>query len=205
MLKCLKCLNVKMEKGFSLIELLVVVAVIVILSTLVFSDYSKGGKKMALERAAQRLSQDIRKTQEMAMSAYQPSDICNGTPGNLKGFGIHFDESSGNEKKYIIFAECNDTEPNYDYDGDGPDDVKEGWSVDIEKGIKISDIEKDDLSNGSTYPTTLSVVSIPPDPTIYIASSSSGYEAIITLCIEDSCATNYKKIKVNNAGRIKVE
>jgi len=192
-------MNFKIQtKGFTLIELLVTISIIIILSALIIPNYSSGSKRMALGRAAYKLSQDIRWTQELAVSSQ--ATVC--SSGTLKGYGIYFNKIGDDKEEYIIFAECNDTEPNYDYDA-GSDDIISGGDIKIEKGIEISKIEKN-----STSLDNISVIFIPPDPTTYIEHSNSGYEAKITLCIGGAdCGTAdyYKVISVNNSGRIKIE
>ena len=57
------------NSGFTMIELFVVIAIISILSSVVFLNWRHGEQLFALQNSAYKLSQDIREIQEMTMSA----------------------------------------------------------------------------------------------------------------------------------------
>lgn len=88
--------NFRLRKGFTLIEMLVVLAVIAVISSLLIASYRTAQKRYALESAAQNLVSDLREVQAMAMSgAVKTTEI-------IYGYGVHFDE---NTSYYIIFAD----------------------------------------------------------------------------------------------------
>jgi len=88
--------------AFSLIEVLVVVSIIIILSVIVLTNYELGGYQFAVQRSANKLSQDLRKAEEMAMSA----KVFNGSvpPG---GYGIYLEHGGTGTSTYILFADLN--------------------------------------------------------------------------------------------------
>lgn len=90
-------------RGFTLVELLVVIIIIVIISTIVFLNYRSGRQRLALERAAHRFLQDVRRAQEMAMSAREVNGII-----PLGGYGVY--TTISDLEHYIIFADCNDND-----------------------------------------------------------------------------------------------
>lgn len=170
-----------------MIELLVIIGIVSILSSIMFIDYGKNGKQFALSRSAQKLSQDLRRTQEMAMSALSGDASTN-------GYGIYFNKGTGNETQYIIYR--NDNENMY-YEA-GTDSIKE--TIIIEDGLKICDI----LDNGvSEVDNIISVSFEPPDPITYIESNYAGHEASIKLCVISN-ESQFKTIKINNTGRIEI-
>lgn len=62
-------MDVKEQRGFTLLEITVVVAVIALLSTIFLANYRGGDKQYALLRASHKLSQDMRTVEEMALSS----------------------------------------------------------------------------------------------------------------------------------------
>jgi prepilin-type N-terminal cleavage/methylation domain-containing protein len=168
-----------MSKAFTLIELLVVTAIILFLTSLILPNYRAGDKGLALQRSASKLSQDLRRVQEMAMSAEEVS-------GSVPyGFGIYFNISS--PSSYILFAD----EDNSHNRNAGDTDLE---TIDLESNIIISNLSPAD---------SFSVLFSPPDPAVWINDSSSGAVGRITLSIIDD--SNNKIIFANNAGLIYVE
>lgn len=172
------------EKGLTLIEMITVIVIVAILATMVFGNYGKGQEGLALERAGQKMLQDTRRTQEMAMSGALGSGV--------NAVGLYFDKASGSETKYLIY---NNTNANYYYES-GTDTTAE--QINIESGIKICDIK-----DNSTSVNNISVSFMPPEPVTRINSNYSGHEATIVLCIiSDTSKT--RTIKINNLGRIEI-
>lgn len=169
-----------MSKAFSLIELLVITAIIIILTALVVPNYRGGDEQLALQRSASKLAQDIRRAQEMAMSSKRVS-------GTVPyGFGIYFNISS--PASYILFAD----KDNSHHRNVGDADLE---TIALESKIIIS----------SLFPASnFSVFFAPPDPTVWINGFSSGVTAQITLSIVNDAISN-KIVSVNNAGLIFIQ
>ena len=172
----------KPKKGFTILEFIIIMAIMTTLSAVLVAIQQSEEKKMALGRSAFQLFQKVREVQEMAMSS-QTTD-CGGNPSY--SFGIYFDSVSSPES-YLIFADCN---ANGQKDS-GDKEIKE---ISLEKGVEIS----------STSPTPLSIIFSPPNPTTFINGSSSGREAEIIFSLSSGGAAR-KKVKVNTAGRIQIE
>ena len=178
----LKCLSVQMNNaGFTLVELLVSIFIILLMSGIIFANYRAGEQKFALQRSANKLAQDIRRAQQMAMSATEcpTGTVCMGQIP-LGGYGIYL--TIGTPESYILFADC---DGDYYYDGASE---KIGDPIEFEEGIEI-----DSLS-----PSPLTIIFTPPDPTVTI---NTGASASITLSINSQSKT----IKVNEAGLIEIE
>ena len=186
------------KKGFTIIELLVVISIIAILSGIVLIDYRSGQQAFALQRTASKLAQDIRRAQEMAMSAGECTfcDLSCSPNGVPSGYMVVFTSNPN----YSIFAD----------DGDKVFDSGDcnilGNPIPFEKGIVI-----DALSSDLTFEPFLSITFTPPDPIVTIChgsascSVSSGW---IRLCIEGSdCLdpSNTKTININTVGRIEID
>ena len=177
-----------MSKGFTLIELLVTIAIIGILSSALFLGRRVGEEKLALQRAAYKLAQDLREVQGMTMGAGEVS--CAAT--TAYSFGAHFE--LGSPTSYYLFADC-DGDQSYN---SGSDELLRE-AVQLEKGIELTRLEVQGSSTSS-----LDIVFVPPDPINYINSEDWGAEGIITLCLE-SDSSQQRTVKMNTAGRIEVK
>jgi prepilin-type N-terminal cleavage/methylation domain-containing protein len=171
--------KLKSGLGFTIIELLVVMAIIAIISGLSLANWRGGEKQYALLRAANKLTQDIRRAENLAMSAKEfQGQIPKG------GYGIYFKIQEKNH--YILFADLNGNQQ-YNSGSDGlVEDIK------IEKDIEISQL--------SASPLTITFT--PPDPTVTIRPDAQN--TTITLAVVND-PTKTKTIKVTKSGLVYVE
>ncbi len=180
--------NKKFLLGFTLVEILIVMSIILILLVVIFSGYSAGRKGLALQRSAHKLAQDLRRAQEMAMSA---AEFREKVPGG--GYGIYF--TPDNNERYYLYADTSPI-PYGDQEYTPGEDAGPIEIIILEKDIYISDIPQNSLSINFS----------PPDPTTTITGTGDGTEATITLCIKGSnCLGQTKKVKVNKSGLIYIE
>ena len=193
------------QNGFTLLELTVVIAIIILLSGIVLANYRVGEREYALLRSAHKLAQDLRTAQKMAMASETlPASFVNDVGSFPKGgYGIFF---QNNLSSYTLFADCDDDEE-YDVSGAAsscaeatagipyPEKIKELSFG--ETGIKISKLQVDSLETSS-----LNVTFFPPDPVIEIESGGQSYDlAIITLNIDGKIKT----VKINTVGLIEID
>ncbi len=87
----------KKESGFSLVELLVVMFILSLLSTITLIGYRSNQDKYAIKQAVQKVASDLRRAQNMAISGV---DIA----GNYYGYGIYFVDDSNS---YFIYGDIN--------------------------------------------------------------------------------------------------
>jgi prepilin-type N-terminal cleavage/methylation domain-containing protein len=174
-----------MKKGFTLVELLTVLAIILTLISIFFPLYRTAQKQYILESAAQKLAQDIRRAQEMAISARVCGPCGNKVP---PGYGIYLQQGN---TSYFIYADTNPAQGNEIYDGG---DVKIE-TISFEGKVFIKNVN----------PSSLSINFKPPDPKIRIGNSSQSLnEASITISLLNDTSKT-KTIRVNKAGLIYVE
>lgn len=170
-----------MNRGFTLIEMLIVLAIIVIITGIVIFNTSFERQNSALLRSAQKLSLDLRRVQSFALS----SKIFK-TSGVPCGWGAHFNGVGSNS--YVIFADLalnqNCSDRDFVRATDGSEDFE---TINLESGITVSSL----TSNLSD------IVFTPPDPIVTFtpAQTSAG----VTLINKNSTT---RTITVNKTGFI---
>lgn len=167
--------------GFSVIELLVATAIIVIILGIVIFNVGLEKQNSALLRSSQTLLLNLRRAQNFALSSkvFRTGKVpC--------GWGIHF--NGVGSTNYIIFADlaanlsCSDRD--FIMAADGSENFE---TINLEAGIKVNA-----LSNGLS-----DIVFTPPDPTVTINPDQAA--ASITLINRNF---NSRTININKAGTI---
>jgi prepilin-type N-terminal cleavage/methylation domain-containing protein len=92
------------EKGFSLLELIIVLSVLTMLSTIGIASFSSGSKTASVETAANDLMATFQLARSRAISQVKPSDIqvCNGV---LRGYEVKINVVS---RSYDLNVACGD-------------------------------------------------------------------------------------------------
>lgn len=189
--------NLSYFKAFTLVELLVVAGIISIMALLMYANYRAGQQRFALQRSANKLAQDIRRAQQMAMAL---QELPSGEVPEM-GYGIKITPQL-TPREYLFY-------------GNRDDDVE--YSPANDEVVDILELEKEvefdqkiiATSGGTSYEKTkVHIVFVPPDPTIWITlpgPPTTVYDEVwITLLLEQEpnvAAT----IFVNKAGLITVE
>jgi prepilin-type N-terminal cleavage/methylation domain-containing protein len=184
------------NKGFTLIELVVVIAIISILSGVFLANYRGGDEEFSLKRSVYKLAQNVRSAQEKSMASQSFNGAYQG------GFGVSLTESSSD---YIIFVDCNGDGI---YNGSlltcadctGETCIEERFTEEVEtlsfeKGVSV-------LNISPSFGGVFSVVFTPPDPTVYFSPDTS--EVSINIQALISGILESKIVKINKAGLISV-
>jgi prepilin-type N-terminal cleavage/methylation domain-containing protein len=171
------------KKGFTLVEVLTSIFIIAILSAVILVNYRQSNRQYALLRSANKLAQDIRRAQQMAMTTKEYGGSI--PPG---GYGIYINTG---DTSYILYADNNPADPPGGNEIYEPGDfVTE--TINFESGVSVQ----------SVNPSPLSVNFKPPDPTTKISNGASEMnEGVITLTLQSKTKT----IKVNKSGLVWVE
>jgi prepilin-type N-terminal cleavage/methylation domain-containing protein len=191
-IKILKC------GGFSFIELMVVVSIITILTLMFIPNYRSGASQMALQRSANKLYQDMRRVQEMAISS-RVCQECSPVAVPANGYGIALAATEPypylDNTEYIIYAHNDPDTDNYYYNTT-TDTIIE--TVKLEKGVIVYNI-----NNGNNPHLGINVR--PPEPRLGLMCNVCGpafpHQAEITLALENDLSKT-KAIYINVAGLI---
>jgi len=178
----------KQKKAFTLIELMVVIAISAAVATMVFSNMRSGGRSGDVNASAEKLGGVIKQAQMMSLSGKL---IDESRPAG--GYGLYIDTST-NPDSYILFADIFDVN-NYKYDS-GNDTIIQT----IELGEQIS------ISTVSGY----SIIFRPPRGNIYVSIGTGisgalleGSESVL-ISLEHLDANFYAYVRVNSQGEIDV-
>ncbi len=184
------------NRGISLIELLVVVFIIALMSTIVFVGYQGGRERLALERSTHMLAQDIRHAQELAMRA----EDFRGS-ASWGGFGIHL---VGATTSYVLFADCDQDRFFTAITGAA---LSCATATTANRFNQSEELERRLLEEGvrivSVLPNPSTIVFIPPDPAIRI-NNGAVTSTTITLEVIVGGLPVTTIIDVNQAGLISI-
>ncbi|MCR4276306.1 MAG: prepilin-type N-terminal cleavage/methylation domain-containing protein [Candidatus Parcubacteria bacterium] len=179
----------RLHRGFTLIELMVVLAIIVVITSVVFTSQNSFNKTLVLSNTAYDIALTLRSTQ-----TYGLSSRASGAASNV-GYGIHL--ASGTRNSFIFFA---DTKP--DASCSTPD-CKPGDRIYASTGVNTDTlVQTYRLNNGITvgdfcaYPpsgsgscasgslTALDIVFTRPNPNALISGSNgASYMTYSSACI----------------------
>ncbi len=153
------------KNGYSLIELLTVIAIMGIMATLSVASYSVKKRSTALDKSVRGLALDLRRVQSMAMNT-----ATFGGQIPLGGYGVYLTTVSPNNNEYITFA---DMDGGNDYDGG--EKMNELF---LESNITISSIKVGATSPPTNVVSALSVNFIPPNPIVKINGNGNWFADI---------------------------
>ena len=175
-----------MKKGFTLVELMVVVVVIAVVSSAILLSWEPARESFDLRHAAFQIAGDLRRIQQLSLSTQQFH--CSPLPAeDHTGYGLYLNTNSSTS--YQVFENCNDANRSWD-------SGEEQQTLSLTSGVSIQGLKV----GGSTV-NSLSILFVPPNPDTYINENSGSSEAEITL----TNGTTTAVIKINNSGRIEVE
>lgn len=97
--------NLKDQSAYTLSELIVIIGVIVIVSSLVLANYNHQKQSSEAFLAAQKIASDIRMAAGWSMSLKEFNNNMNN-----QGWGLHFSSINPNNDKYTVFANQNYSE-----------------------------------------------------------------------------------------------
>jgi prepilin-type N-terminal cleavage/methylation domain-containing protein len=182
------------KSGFTLIELIVSVAIMVMVTGIFLANYNSANRRTDLTMTAQKMVTDIRLAQNYALglARYGGSGSLNVPFG---GWGVHFDLQTYGTNKYVVFADDNG---NKVYDS-GEDNLQYGAQVTtLPTNIIINSITLGGVSSNKADITFL-----PPDPITTIMGQSATSSSA-TIVLKDTKTNTVKTVRINFLGLAEV-
>jgi len=194
------------KAGFTLIEMITSISLIVIITAIFIANYRSSNKRSDLIMTAQKLVADIHAAQNNTLGLIKYGDEV--PPG---GWGIHFDKND--PLKYTMFADLDrpaSTEPPdiypsdagfMSYDSTVEGDIDKGARVvELPQGISIIDL---DMGHDADNSTIANVSFLPPDPktNIFNGVSTSTY---LEITLKEARENKIKTVRVNFLGLVEV-
>ena len=192
------------KAGFTLIEMIRSISLIVIITAIFIANYRSSDKRSDLIMTAQKLVADIHAAQNNTLGLIKYGNEV--PPG---GWGIHFDKSD--PLKYIMFADLDrpaSTEPPDIYPADAgfmsyasttEGDINNGARiVELPQGISIIDLE-----TGNDDSNIANVSFLPPDPKTNIFNGIST-STFLEITLKEERENKIKTVRVNFLGLVEV-
>jgi prepilin-type N-terminal cleavage/methylation domain-containing protein len=180
--------------GFTIIEMVVVVSIITVLLAITLSDFQQTKLQLSLSRVAYKFEQDTRRAQAFALSSTPYIDP-GGVSHPVAGYGIYVDSSSGNNKKYIIYADALPGNQHYDPGSDYPVETNDFSST--EPGIIVKQMNN---ITGSTASINFTA----PIPVTTITPTATNNIVEVVFAFASNLAKT-RTVSINTAGLVLVK
>jgi type II secretory pathway pseudopilin PulG len=179
-------------RGFTLVEALVVISIILVITLVFVPNLRLAERSQLLGQAAQILDQDLRRAEEMGLSAKEFHGII-----PRGGYGLYF--PGAGYTSYIIFADCSDP-PTYRYNTSAT--VCNGFPEKVEEVVLPNGIQLTALSPSSPLQITFTS----PMPKITFSNATgevTGLDATIALLL--TATGQQRVVDVNKAGLVEIQ
>jgi len=185
------------QKGFSLVEVSIVMAIMVLLGAAIAPRYSAYKKEKSMSYARTQIVNDVRYVQSYTLSTKKFKDGTSPTGG----FGIHFVKGA---TTYTVFGDKihSGVQPNHIYDSTYPTSSAECEfleTIQLVDGITITNLR---VNKSGTWITLNSVdyVTVPPYGKVYIDNTNTNVTLEITF--SNGVAGRTEIVNISSSGFI---
>ncbi len=197
----------KTNRGFTYVELIVVLSIFGIMSAISFFKYSDFQDLVEIENTAQNIALQIVGAQKMALSGKLPLVVGSEVliPDWRPAYGVYFEIT--NKTRFIPFVDVNN---DFLYNNACNDILHPGGTLDdcmdvisINKGIKIANLKC--LGDpGNVCSNNVSITFKRPDSGAFISSDGVNFYPQLDIKITNSTESIYRTITVYASGRVEV-
>jgi prepilin-type N-terminal cleavage/methylation domain-containing protein len=188
--------RMRLSSGFSLAELLVVVAIFLILTTVILINQNRFSSDTSITNLGYQVALAIRQAQVYGISVKGPANFDT-------AYGVHFDTTSeANRKKFVLFA---DTPPHNGKFDSNQDPVVREFA--IENGIKIKGSGGLIIFQGNSTSSaqTADITFRRPNPeAIITADGGTEQRSKIQIVFESALGDRWSTVTVTQTGQIYV-
>ena len=179
-----------------MIELIAVISIITMFSLILINDFPKTLRQFAVSRSAYKLSQDIRRAEDLGLSGF----IIESPNKPVGGYGLYINKNDVDE--YIIYADNFSETPNYQYNS-GDSIVETIIISEQQAGVYIKEIKINGEAGGYEE---VSINFTPPNPKIIITASDDVEEKNVDIVIGSTFDSSLERtVSVNTSGLIEVK
>jgi prepilin-type N-terminal cleavage/methylation domain-containing protein len=149
------------KKGFTLVELMITIAIVTILSSTAILNYYGFNDRLSISSAGQEMAVNIRQSQTYGLNVKETGV---GAGDFSKAFGVYFSMETGENTYYIIFVD-KDGDKKYDADsgcGSGSTECLE--RVNFQNGVNISFVDAISTCPSTNAARYLTITFLRPDP-----------------------------------------
>lgn len=182
------------KRGFTVIEMLVVLAIVAILPAVIIANFPQIKLQFALSRAAYSFAQNIRRAQDLSLSSLQYRDASH-VVQQVYGYGIYLNLTDLGDQRYLLYADADPENQSYD----SGDYIVENIDLAVsEPGVMIKEID-------NVVGDTASVNFSPPDPVTTIGQLTSGNTSIQVVFALQNDPSVTKIVLINTSGLVEIQ
>ncbi len=192
------------QQGFTLIEMITVLSIFMIMTSIVLFNYKKFTNDTILTNMAYEVALSVREAQIYGVSVRNPAGVSSADFDSP--YGIHFPLVAGGTPSYFLFA---DVDGDGRYDGGSTCTAGSGECVipyAMQRNIKVTNLQFKDsggCAQPPDVPADISLVFRRPNPEPVFNNNNSTYEfAEITLTAPNN---SVRYVVVSNNGQIYVD
>lgn len=149
------------RKGFTLVEVVITIAIVTILSTTAIVNYYSFNDRLSLSSAGQEMAINIRQAQTYGINVKE------NTPGGgvfNTPYGIYFDMDSVSNDNYVIFSDANNNKKYDENSGCGSGSTECVEKITLKGGVTISFVDATDACPAINAARSLTIRFIRPNP-----------------------------------------